>query len=166
VYVPGLTDFILYSAYNNVIDYKLYGKGKVVAFVSKILFNFILKKEKDIIQLIEQNSEFVPPTSFDKTLKMREGYISEGVKMGEGWLLTAEMVELIDKGICNIICAQPFGCLPNHIAGKGMMKVLREKNPNANIVAIDYDASASKINQENRIKLMLSNAKEKLNKNF
>ena len=104
----------------------------------------------------------MPPTLFSETLKFREGYISEGVKMGEGWLLTAEMVELINKGINNIICTQPFGCLPNHIAGKGVMKQIREKNPSANIIAIDYDASASRINQENRIKLMLSNAKENL----
>lgn len=79
--------------------------------------------------------------------------------MGEGWLLTAEMAELIEEGVNNIVCAQPFGCLPNHIVGKGMMKPLKEKYPNANIVAVDYDAGATKINQENRIKLMLSNAK-------
>jgi predicted nucleotide-binding protein (sugar kinase/HSP70/actin superfamily) len=82
--------------------------------------------------------------------------------MGEGWLLTSEMLELIDKGVNNIICAQPFGCLPNHIVGKGMMKLIKENNLNANLVAIDYDASASKVNQENRIKLMLSTARSQL----
>ena len=83
-----------------------------------------------------------------------------GVKMGEGWLLTAEMLELADKGVDNIVCTQPFGCLPNHICGKGMMKPIKAKNPNINIVAIDYDAGATKVNQENRLKLMLANARK------
>lgn len=82
--------------------------------------------------------------------------------MGEGWLLTAEMLELIKQGVNNIICTQPFGCLPNHIVGKGMMKPIKERHPDANIVAIDYDAGASAINQENRIKLMLANAQAAL----
>lgn len=162
VVVPGLTDFCLYCIYNNVIDTKLYGTKKLAAFVSKLIYKFILKKEKDIMAAVEKTGKLRPLGTFDKTIEMRGEYISEGVKMGEGWLLTAEMVELIHTGVNNIICTQPFGCLPNHIVGKGMMKELREKNPDANIIAIDYDASASKINQENRIKLMLSNAKEKL----
>ena len=162
VVVPGLTDFILYCIYNNVIDTKLYGTKKLAAFVSKLIYKFILKKEKDIMAAVSRTNKLRPLGTFDKTIEMRGEYISEGVKMGEGWLLTAEMVELIHTGVNNIICTQPFGCLPNHIVGKGMMKELREKNPDANIIAIDYDASASKINQENRIKLMLSNAKEKL----
>ena len=162
VVVPGLTDFILYCIYNNVIDTKLYGTKKLAAFVSKLIYKFILKKEKDIMAAVSRTNKLRPLGTFDKTIEMRGEYISEGVKMGEGWLLTAEMVELIHTGVNNIICTQPFGCLPNHIVGKGMMKELREKNPDANIIAIDYDASASKINKENRIKLMLSNAKEKL----
>ena len=147
VVVPGLTDFCLYCIYNNVIDTKLYGTKKLAAFVSKIIYKFILKKEKDIMAAVEQTGKLRPLGTFDKTIEMRGEYISEGVKMGEGWLLTAEMVELIHTGVNNIICTQPFGCLPNHIVGKGMMKELREKNPDANIIAIDYDASASKINQ-------------------
>lgn len=83
--------------------------------------------------------------------------------MGEGWLLTAEMLELYDSGTKNIICTQPFGCLPNHICGKGMMRPLKEQKPDINIVAVDYDAGATKVNQINRIKLMLANAKEQLN---
>lgn len=161
IVVPGLTDFVLYCIINNVIDTKIYGIFKIKGFVSKFIYKFILNKEKDIYGYMEQ-AGFRAPASFDKTLEMRDGYINEGVKMGEGWLLTAEMVELIHSGADNIVCAQPFGCLPNHIVGKGMMKKLREKNPTANIVAIDYDASASRVNQENRIKLMLSNAKEKM----
>ena len=82
--------------------------------------------------------------------------------MGEGWLLPAEMLELKERGVKNIVCAQPFGCLPNHICGKGMMKPLKDKNPDINIVAVDYDAGATKVNQENRIKLMLACARENL----
>ena len=91
--------------------------------------------------------------------KLAEGLISYGNKMGEGWLLTAEMLELIHSGTPNIVCTQPFGCLPNHIVGKGMIRKLKDDYPFSNIVAIDYDPGATKINQENRIKLMLANAR-------
>ena len=94
--------------------------------------------------------------TFDEIVKLVDGYIDTGVKMGEGWLLTAEMLELKERGVKNVICAQPFGCLPNHICGKGMMKPLKDRNPDMNIVAVDYDAGASKVNQDNRIKLMLA----------
>ena len=93
---------------------------------------------------------------------MVEGVIGYGAKMGEGWLLTAEMVELIHSGYGNIVCAQPFGCLPNHIVGKGMIRRLRQLYPKSNIVPIDYDPGATRVNQENRIKLMLAVAKENL----
>ena len=93
---------------------------------------------------------------------MADGIISRGNKMGEGWLLTAEMVELVTSGYENIVCAQPFGCLPNHICGKGMISRIRAIYPQANITPIDYDPSATPVNQENRIKLMLSVAKERL----
>lgn len=162
IYVPGMLDFLMYAFYNNIIDTKLYGMKKLKGLLSKAVIKLVHTIESHIIDAIKQEGTFAPPTDFNETMKLREGYIGEGVKMGEGWLLTSEMVELINRGINNIVCTQPFGCLPNHIAGKGMMKVIREKNPNANIIAIDYDASASKINQENRIKLMLSNAKEQL----
>lgn len=91
------------------------------------------------------------------------GIISLGAKMGEGWLLTAEMIELVQGGYGNIVCAQPFGCLPNHIVGKGMVNKIRALYPSANITPIDYDPSATRVNQENRIKLMLAVAKERLN---
>ena len=82
--------------------------------------------------------------------------------MGEGWLLTAEMLELSAVGVKNIVCTQPFGCLPNHICGKGMMKPIKERNPDVNVVAIDYDPGATRVNQENRLKLMLANARDKM----
>ena len=97
---------------------------------------------------------------FEKMKKMAQGIISYGVKMGEGWLLTAEMVELVHAGFENIVCAQPFGCLPNHISGKGMINKIRTLYPSANITPIDYDPSATRVNQENRLKLMLAVARE------
>ena len=95
-------------------------------------------------------------------MKKPEGIISLGAKMGEGWLLTAEMIELVEGGYGNIVCAQPFGCLPNHIVGKGMINKIRALHPDANITPVDYDPSATRVNQENRIKLMLAVAREKL----
>ena len=160
VTVPGLVDFCLYCVKNNLVDRELYGMSRKTYAIYKTVYKLILKKQQDIIDVIRDNSDFEPPTPFTHTVSLVEGYIGIGVKMGEGWLLTAEMLELADKGIENIVCAQPFGCLPNHICGKGMMKPIKERNPNINIVAIDYDAGATAVNQENRIKLMLANSKE------
>lgn len=160
--IPGLLDFCLYCVYNSVVDYKLYGKNRFKAGVFNLVFKFLTRKQKDMIDIIVKNSDFTPMTSFLRVPDMRKGFINLGVKMGEGWLLTAEMMELIDEGVSNIVCTQPFGCLPNHIVGKGMMKPIRDAHPEANIIALDFDAGASKINQENRLKLMLFNAREKL----
>ncbi|MDE7087623.1 MAG: 2-hydroxyglutaryl-CoA dehydratase, partial [Clostridia bacterium] len=90
--------------------------------------------------------------------------LNQGVKMGEGWLIAAEMAALAETGVHNVVCAQPFGCLPNHIAGKGVVRTLKTEYEEENIVAVDYDPSATKVNQENRIKLMLATARENLNK--
>ena len=160
VTVPGLVDFCLYCIYNSIMDYKLYGMNKKTYLAYKAVYRFILKKQQDIIDVIRENSDFEPPTPFTHTVSLVQGYIGIGTKMGEGWLLTAEMLELADKGVPNIVCTQPFGCLPNHICGKGMMKPIKEKNSDINIVAIDYDAGATAVNQENRIKLMLANSKD------
>ncbi|HBL84834.1 MAG: 2-hydroxyglutaryl-CoA dehydratase [Clostridiales bacterium GWF2_38_85] len=162
VTVPGFLDFCLYSVYNYIIDYKLYGLRKATFRLDKLLYNFLIKKQQKIIDLIKKHSDFTPPTPFKHVISLRNGYIGIGAKMGEGWLLTAEMLELYEQGVKNIICTQPFGCLPNHICGKGMMKPIKAHKPDINIVAIDYDASATQVNQENRIKLMLSNAKSRI----
>ena len=106
---------------------------------------------------------FYAPGPFKELVEKPHGFISLGAKMGEGWLLTAEMIELVQGGYGNIVCAQPFGCLPNHIVGKGMVNKIRALYPSANITPIDYDPSATRVNQENRIKLMLAVAKERLN---
>ena len=159
--VPGLLVFCLYCVYNNLLDRKLYGMQKNVQLAYKIAYQYLVNKEKDMIDAIREQGRFEPPTLFTHTVSLVQGTISMGVKMGEGWLLTAEMLELADKGVGNIVCTQPFGCLPNHICGKGMMKPIKEKNPSVNIVAIDYDAGATRVNQENRLKLMLANARQR-----
>jgi len=162
VVVPGLLDFCMYCVTNSVIDRKLYGKRFIKANTYNFVYKWLLKKQSGVISAIKENSGFTPPVRFDVTMDGVKDYISHGVKMGEGWLLTAEMVELIHAGAGNIVCTQPFGCLPNHIIGKGMIRKIKERNPEANIVAIDYDPGATKINQENRIKLMMSVAKRNL----
>ncbi len=159
VTVPGLLDFCLYCVYNNMMDTELQGRNKLQYPIWKWVYGFLTKKQAELIEDIRENSDFEPPAAFDRTVSLVQGYIGLGAKMGEGWLLTAEMLELADKGIKNIVCTQPFGCLPNHICGKGMMKPIKEKNPDINIVAIDYDAGATAVNQENRIKLMLANSR-------
>ncbi len=162
VVLPGLADFFNYCLYNGVVDYQLYGKGKFSHVFNQIGFDFICGKQKDQIAAIEKEGTFRAMTPFSHTVELAKGYIGHGTKMGEGWLLTAEMIELAESGVKNIVCTQPFGCLPNHICGKGMMKPIKEKIPGVNIVAIDYDAGASAVNQENRLKLMLAAARRNL----
>ena len=160
VVIPGLMDFCLYCVYNNMLDHQLYGMQKLSQPAYRAAYQYLVGKERDMIAAIAAHGRFTPPTLFTRTVSLVQGTISMGVKMGEGWLLTAEMLELADKGVGNIVCTQPFGCLPNHICGKGMMKPIKEKNPAINIVAIDYDAGATRVNQENRLKLMLANARQ------
>ncbi len=157
--MAGLTDFCLYVVTNSIVDYKLYGLRRSQARIYGIVDKFFLRKQDDLIAAIREEGTFTPPASFRHTRTLTRDYVSMGAKMGEGWLLTAEILELIDSGVGNVVITQPFGCLPNHIVGKGMMKPIKEDSPEVNLVAIDYDAGATKINQENRIKLMLANAK-------
>ena len=162
VNVPGLLGFILYCVVNGPETIDLYGGSKAAKAVYQLVFNYFEKREKMMIEAISKYPGLTPPVLFSSTMKCSDGIIGRGTKMGEGWLLTAEMMELEQHGVDNIICAQPFGCLPNHICGKGMMNKIRSVYPEANIVAIDYDPSATRVNQENRIKLMLSVARERL----
>lgn len=157
--VPGLLDFCLYCVYNQLKDHKLYGlHSKPANLGMKVVYKMLLKKQRDVIEAVTDEGTFRPSGYFAHTVELSKGYLDHGVKMGEGWLLTAEMLELIEQGVGNIVCTQPFGCLPNHIVGKGMMRLIKERNPLSNIVAVDYDPGATRINQENRIKLMLANA--------
>ena len=157
--VPGLIDFILYCIYSRIVDVDLYGGSKLVKLVAGALLKYVEGCQKDMIASLERSGRFRAPGTFEELHEMVKGYLGQGNKMGEGWLLTAEMLELIHSGTHNIVCTQPFGCLPNHIVGKGMIRKLKDEYPYSNIVAIDYDPGATKINQENRIKLMLANAR-------
>ncbi len=157
--VPGLTDFIIFKIHNRIADIDLYG-GKWIKKKVCILFKrYVERCQKAMIGALEDSRRFRAPGTFEDLHRLIQGYLGDGNKMGEGWLLTAEMLELIHSGVPNIVCTQPFGCLPNHIVGKGMIRRLKDDYPYSNIVAIDYDPSATQINQENRIKLMLANAK-------
>lgn len=156
VIVPDLIDFFLYGAFNNKFRYKQLSGS----YTKMILGNFFIKGiefyRKDLKKALEQSKRFEASKGIYELAELASKHLSLGNQMGEGWFLTAEMVELIESGVNNIACLQPFACLPNHITGKGMIKELRRAYPSANIVPIDYDPGASEINQINRIKLMLS----------
>jgi len=164
VMVPGIMGFVQYSVENMLIDLKLYGGSAVRKKIIEIAKWYITSFETALLKAVRSADGFDAPTPFCELKKLGERFIGEGCKMGEGWLLTAEMAELTESGYGNIVCAQPFGCLPNHIVGKGMIRRLKEVYPDSNIVAIDYDPGATKVNQENRIKLMLAVARENLKK--
>ena len=156
--VPGLTDFMIFKIFNRESDVDLYGGKWIKKKVCQVFKGYIEECQKDMIAALKK-TRFHAPGTFENMHKLVHGYLGDGNKMGEGWLLTAEMLELIHSGTNNIVCTQPFGCLPNHIVGKGMIRKLKDEYPTSNIVAIDYDPGATRINQENRIKLMLANAK-------
>ena len=162
VNLPGMMNFILFKIDNRIIDCDLYGGHRLKRLACKILFDYCTKIQNMFNDAIKNNSDLEVPSTYQYVKDLTQGVNGMGNRMGEGWLLTGEMLELADTGYENIVCTQPFGCLPNHISGKGMIRKVREKMPNANIVAVDYDAGAPKVNQENRIKLMLSIGKEKL----
>ena len=156
--LPGVLNFVMYGADTYLTDYKLYG-GKLITYgAAKTAMWYLERLEKAMRKALD-SAPFKAPASYAETKAMAKGIIGYGNNMGEGWLLTAEMLELAKSGYNNIICAQPFGCLPNHIAGRGMINKIKELVEDANILPIDYDASASKVNQENRIKLMLATAR-------
>ena len=159
--IPALMDFVLYCIVNTINDKKLYGRDKVKASVYALVYKYLYAVQKKIIRMFTRYG-FEPPHDFETLRKGADKVINQGVKMGEGWLIPAEMLALYESGVENIVCAQPFGCLPNHIVGKGASRAVRALCENVNIVPIDYDPSATKVNQENRIKLMLARAKELL----
>ena len=163
VFLPDLMGFVKYCAYNNVIKEKLLKKGKKTSVFSSIALGLIDFYEKPIKEALK-GTKYRSTTNIYELAHNVDGILSTGNQTGEGWFLTAEMVELIKDGVENIVCVQPFACLPNHIVGKSVIKKLRSVYPNANIVAIDYDPGASHTNQVNRIKLMLTVAKEKQEK--
>ena len=158
--VPGLMDFVLYCTVNNINDGKIYGFKNTVTRVSSLLYKILLSLSRKLNKTVMAYGGFDPMDDFEELRKEADKLINQGVKMGEGWLITAEMGCLAKTGTKNIVCTQPFGCLPNHIVAKGMSRKVKEEYPDANIVAIDYDPSATNVNQENRLKLMIANIRE------
>ncbi len=158
--VPGIMGFAMFKVDNRLEDIKLYGGNPAKYALCTLLMKYLTAMERELIAAVKKYPQFVPPSSYAHTKSLVKGVIGYGSKMGEGWLLTAEMMELAELGYGNIVCTQPFGCLPNHINGKGMIRRIKEIYPQSNIVPIDYDPSATRVNQENRIKLMLAVARE------
>ena len=162
--VPDLTDFLLYCCYNTNFKADYLGASKKAKFMNNRLIAFFEWLRKDARDELAKSKHFEPTAHVQDLAEYASPIVSCGNQTGEGWFLTGEMLELINEGVTNIICAQPFACLPNHIVGKGVIKRIRHDHPDANIVAIDYDPGASEVNQLNRIKLMLSTAQKKLKK--
>jgi predicted CoA-substrate-specific enzyme activase len=154
--VPDLMDYFLYSAFNSRFKFKYLAGTKLNQQLGDMAKNYIMSYRNIINTELAKSRRFLPPTSIDELAKMASSVLSLGNQTGEGWLVTAEMIEFIEQGTSNIICVQPLACLPNHITGKGMIKPVKELFPQANIMPIDYDPGVSNVNQLNRIKLMLS----------
>jgi len=157
--VPGLIDFLLYSAYNTHFKVSHLGAPKKMRLFGKLAIATIELYRRHASRALHASTRFHAPVPIDQMGELAAPIVSLGNTTGEGWFLTAEMIELIQSGVENIICTQPFACLPNHVTGKGAIKALHAQYPRANIVAIDYDPGASEVNQLNRIKLMLSAAR-------
>ena len=164
VVMPEFVDFFLYSAYDSVVKRKLLDGTRKEKFFAQIFIRIIEFFRSPMKKALEQSKKFRAPRSIYETAELASKIVSTGNMAGEGWFLTGEMVKLIEEDVPNVICLQPFGCLPNHITGKGVMHSLRHEYPGANVVAIDCDAGASEVNQLNRIKLMLAVAKENVSK--
>ncbi len=162
--VPDLMDFLLYTFYNQDFKTELLNNPKKNIRIAHLGIRLLEWLRAAAREEFEKSEHFDPPVRIEKLAEYASPIVSEGNQTGEGWFLTGEMLELIHSGTNNIVCTQPFGCLPNHIVGKGVIKQLRHKYPLSNIVAIDYDPGASEVNQLNRIKLMLSTAQKNLAK--
>lgn len=163
--VPDLLDFFMYSAYNNNFKARYLGKKKSSARIGNLVIWMLEQLRRTAKRELARSKRFTPPVPIGKLAEYAEPVVSTGNQTGEGWFLTGEMLELIHSGVKNIVCTQPFACLPNHIVGKGVIKELRKQHPEANIVAVDYDPGASEVNQLNRIKLMLATAVKNMNNN-
>ncbi|MGO5051366.1 acyl-CoA dehydratase activase-related protein [Lachnospiraceae bacterium LCP25S3_G4] len=160
--VPDLLDFLFYCFYNANFKAEKLGMSKRNAWKCNLGIRALTWLRAPAVKALQASNRFYPPARIEQLANMAKDIVSLGNQTGEGWFLTGEMLELIHSGAANIICAQPFACLPNHIVGKGVIKELRKRYPYANIVAIDYDPGASEVNQLNRIKLMLSTANKLL----
>ena len=162
--VPDLMDFLNYCVYNNDYKHRFLGKSWTSSATAKLGVSIIRSLRKPALEALEKSRRFEPPMPIEKIAELAKPFLSIGNQYGEGWFLTGEMVELILSDTPNIVCIQPFACLPNHVVGKGVIKALRKSYPRANIAAVDYDPGASEVNQLNRIKLMLSAAMKDLHR--
>ena len=160
--VPDLMDFLNYCVYNAGYKHEFLGGTWSSAKVGDLAVKAIARIRRPAIQALKASRRFDPPLPIAQVAEYAKPFLSVGNQYGEGWFLTGEMVELIHSGAPNIVCIQPFACLPNHVVGKGVIKLLRKTFPQANIVAVDYDPGASEVNQLNRIKLMLATARKNL----
>ena len=162
VVVPDLLDFFNYCVYNSEYKHEFLGANLSAKVTAKVGVEAIRALRKPAMDALKKSKRFEPAMPIEDVAKLAKPFLSIGNQYGEGWFLTGEMVELIKSETPNIVCIQPFACLPNHVVGKGVIKILKAKYPEANIVAVDYDPGASEVNQLNRIKLMLSSAKKNL----
>ena len=160
--MPDLIDFMLYCFYNQIYKAEELGMSKKSARIASLGIWAIEKLRGAAAKELKKSKHFTPPANIRDLVEYAKPIVSIGNQTGEGWFLTGEMIELIHNGVPNIVCCQPFACLPNHVVGKGVIKELRKQYPASNIVAIDYDPGASEVNQLNRIKLMLSTAVKNL----
>ena len=160
--VPDLMDFLNYCVYNGDYKHEFLGAGWTSAATAKLGVDAIRMIRKPALDALEKSRRFEPPMPIEQVAELAKPFLSIGNQYGEGWFLTGEMAELVLSGTPNIVCIQPFACLPNHVVGKGVIKALKKAYPQSNIVAVDYDPGASEVNQLNRIKLMLSTAKKRL----
>ena len=162
VVVPDMMDFLNYSLFGAQYKHKYLGLKKLSDIISKVGIKAVYALRKPAIQALKKSKRFEAPMEIEKIAEITKPFLSLGNQYGEGWFLTGEMIELIKSGAPNIVCIQPFACLPNHVVGKGVIKSLKQAYPQANIAAVDYDSGASEVNQLNRIKLMLSAAKNNI----
>ncbi|MCL2526299.1 MAG: 2-hydroxyacyl-CoA dehydratase [Coriobacteriia bacterium] len=162
VVVSDLADFFLYNAQCARFNEEQLGAKKSMRMYGDAFVAFIEFYRKHVRAALQSSERFDAPAPIEELARLAAPIVSLGNQTGEGWLLTGEMVELIEHGVPNIVCVQPFACLPNHVTGKGVIKELKARYPQANIAAIDYDAGASEVNQLNRIKLMFTTAIQNL----
>ena len=162
VVIPDFVEFMDYCFWNGIYRTDYLGASKAGSFVSKAAVKIFAVSRKPFMKELERSKHFHVPTNIEGIQKKAQRILQLGNQCGEGWFLPGEIIDLIEEGVPNVVCVQPFGCLPNHIVGKGIVKKVKELYPESNVVAVDYDPSASKVNQLNRIKLMLEVAKERL----
>ena len=154
--VPDMLDFFLYSLADPIYHYETLAGTRSKKILAQLYIHLLEKSRRNMVEALQNSQRFSAPIPIEEMAELAKPILQLGHHTGEGWFLTAEMIELIKSGTPNIICVQPFACLPNHVTGKGMMRAIKKHYPQANITAVDYDPGASEVNQLNRIKLMLA----------